>query len=160
MRNSLMLIRGLPSSGKTTFASVFLGESIAADDYPGLYQNGVFMGGQEVEGIPMIKLAHIWCQNRVASFMFHDKHTIIVTNTFTQRWEMEPYFALAEEHGYRTYVVDLYDGGKSDEELADRSAHGVPVEVIKAMRDRYEHDWKNGSPVRPDREGQVFRTCS
>ena len=148
---TLILFRGLPSSGKTTFVSMFF-EPLSADDYPGLYEGGKFRGMEMVDGVPMIVLAHQWCQAEARGLMESGYDMIGVANTFTQRWEMEPYLVMAEELGYRTFVVDLYDGGKTDAELAERNTHGVPVEGIKAMRDRYEYDWKNGSPVRPARK--------
>lgn len=61
-----------------------------------------------------------------------------VANTFTRRWEMEPYFEMAAEIGAHIEVIDLYDGGKSDAELAARNVHGVPERVIAAQRARYE----------------------
>ena len=61
-----------------------------------------------------------------------------VANTFTRRWEMEPYFEMAAEIGAHIEVIDLYDGGKSDAELAARNLHGVPESVIAAQRARYE----------------------
>jgi hypothetical protein len=72
-----------------------------------------------------------------------------VHNTFSQRWELEPYLQLAKEFGYRVDVIDLYDNGLTDAELHERGEHDVPVENIAKMRERWEHDWKNGSPERP-----------
>lgn len=89
--------------------------------------------------------AHAWCLERATQILttgpFKGRDTI-VHNTFTQRWEMEPYIRLAEEAGARLVVVNLFDGGLSDEELAERTVHGVPVGAIARMRARFEHDWK------------------
>jgi hypothetical protein len=56
---------------------------------------------------------------------------IFVANTFTQEWEMEPYFQLAEKYGYNivTMIVENRHGGKN--------VHDVPDEPIKKMRDRF-----------------------
>jgi hypothetical protein len=72
-----------------------------------------------------------------------------VANTFTQRWEMEPYLRMASQYGARIVVIDAFDGGMTDEELAVKNIHGVPVEGIRAMRNRWEADWRAGDPRPP-----------
>jgi len=56
---------------------------------------------------------------------------------------------MGKRYGYRVAVVSVFDGGCTDEELAERNEHGVPLEGIVKMRERYEHDWKNGDPLPP-----------
>jgi len=57
---------------------------------------------------------------------------IAVSNTFTQEWEMKPYFELAEKYGYTVFVtiIENYHNGKN--------IHGVPDDKLKQMRDRFE----------------------
>jgi hypothetical protein len=57
---------------------------------------------------------------------------IAVSNTFTQFWEMEPYFELAEKYGYKTFsiVVENRHGNKS--------IHNVPEDKVQMMKDRFE----------------------
>ncbi|NDC88865.1 MAG: ankyrin repeat domain-containing protein, partial [Bacteroidetes bacterium] len=50
--------------------------------------------------------------------------------------------AMAERHGFRVVVIDVFDGGMTDEQLAARNRHGVPVEAIAGMRKRWEADWR------------------
>jgi hypothetical protein len=73
---------------------------------------------------------------------------VFVANTFTMRWEIEPYRLMAMAHGAAFEVIDIFDGGLSDEDLARRNAHGVPTAAIANMRARYEHDWMSGNPHR------------
>lgn len=58
--------------------------------------------------------------------------TIVVSNTFTQEWEMEPYFKLAEKYGYTVFsvIVENRHGGKNE--------HGVPEEKVQVMKDRFQ----------------------
>jgi hypothetical protein len=58
--------------------------------------------------------------------------SIIVSNTFTQEWEMEPYFELAEKYGYDVFsiIVENRHGGKN--------IHDCPEEKVQIMRDRFE----------------------
>jgi hypothetical protein len=94
--------------------------------------------------------AHTWCLEQVRNELArHSSTAVVVHNTFTQRWEMEPYFELARAFKARTTVTRLYDGGCSDEELAYRNAHGVPLEIIQLFRRNWELDWRNGDPTPP-----------
>jgi hypothetical protein len=57
---------------------------------------------------------------------------IVVSNTFTQEWEMKSYFNLAEIHGYTVYslVVENRHGGVNE--------HGVPADKLEQMKNRFE----------------------
>jgi hypothetical protein len=85
-----------------------------------------------------IKDAHKWCQNLVEIYMkdslINDQfyREIAVSNTFTQEWEMTPYFDLAKKYGYTvfTIVVENRHGGKN--------THGVPEEKLDLMKNRFE----------------------
>jgi hypothetical protein len=56
---------------------------------------------------------------------------IVVSNTFTQEWEMESYYKLAEKYGYMvfTIIVENRHGGVNQ--------HGVPDDKLKQMKDRF-----------------------
>lgn len=77
-------------------------------------------------------LAHAWCQNQVRNWMRHGApNRIVVSNTFTQDWELEPYYELAREWGWTTFsiVVENRHGGVNQ--------HGVPSEVLDKMQARF-----------------------
>ena len=144
--STVYLIRGISGSGKTTLArAIYRGEQttvmVAADDY--FYEEGEYRFNPS--DLPK---AHAMCLD-VASSALEEGACVIVHNTFTQRWEMEPYIKLAKDTGSRLVVLSTYDGGCTDEELAERNSHGVPLDAIRRMRERWEMDWKNGNPVPP-----------
>ena len=145
--NTLILVMGLPGSGKTTFARDHIKSDyvFAADDY--------FYGdGMEYNFDPSkLKEAHAQCYSRTEEQLKRVQRLamlgkirrtpgvrVVVTNTFTQKWERDPYINLAREYNCQLFIVDLYDGGLTDEELVERNVHGVPVEAIVRMRARYE----------------------
>jgi len=93
--------------------------------------------GQYIFNGADIKKAHEWCQNEVqlAMILNHTTGTnenIVVSNTFTQEWEMEPYYKLAETYGYRVFslIVENRHGGEN--------LHNVPEDKIEVMRKRFE----------------------
>ena len=59
-------------------------------------------------------------------------HQIVVSNTFTQEWEMKPYFDMAKEHDYQVFsiIVENRHGGKN--------IHGVPDDKLEIMKNRFE----------------------
>lgn len=68
-------------------------------------------------------------------YIYSSKDTserLIVSNTFTQEWEMKPYFDLAESYGYRVYslIVENRHGGVNE--------HGVPADKLEQMKNRFE----------------------
>ena len=121
----LYLLRGLPGSGKSTLARGLGGEHVEADQY--FMSNGEY----HFDG-SKIKIAHDWCKNQVSDWMFLEIKKIVVSNTFTQEWEMEPYYLLAEELGYQVFsiIVENRHGGKN--------LHGVPQESLDKMKNRFE----------------------
>lgn len=131
----LILLRGLPGSGKSTAAKL-LGAGGAG--YAHFESDMYFMKDGKYEfDATKLRDAHRWCQNSVEHAMLLNKtqghnSTIIVSNTFTQEWEMDAYYKLAEEWGYRvtSLIVENRHGGIND--------HGVPQETLTKMQERFE----------------------
>jgi predicted kinase len=130
---TLLLVRGLPGSGKSTFAETLVGKDnvYSADDFFTDSEGGYNYNPSRIQE------AHLFCLGNVKQRMIHDTDnaftsTIAVTNTFTQEWEMEKYYIIAKQYGYtvHTIVVENRHGGKN--------VHGVDDEKLKVMKDRFE----------------------
>jgi hypothetical protein len=81
----------------------------------------------------LLPAAHKWCQAVVENMMGYGDD-IVVSNTFTQLWEMQPYLELAEKFKYDVVVYRCVgDFG---------SVHNVPESAIARMKDRFE-DYPN-----------------
>jgi len=136
MKKILHIVRGLPGSGKSTKSrelanAVNFSSECEADDY--------FITSRGYEFNPKeLPEAHAWCKERAKNAMATDVPVVIVSNTSSQLWEFQPYLDMAKKYGYTVKVNDIFDGGKTDEELAKRNVHKVPLEVIKKMRARWE----------------------
>jgi len=146
----LFIVRGISGAGKSTLASTLAseGRDVSADDF----MHEVVGDRTTPYTFDPAKLAdsHAWCEAKVKELLTDGAGLpVVVANTFTMRWEMEFYLQLCKDLGVRYTVCDLYDGGCSNEELAERNSHGVPLEGIEKMRARYEHDWANGNPIKP-----------
>ena len=124
---TLYIVRGVPGSGKSTFAQsldcpVFEADQYFIDSETGEYK---FDGSK-------IKLAHNWCKLRVEQSMEDESQKIAVSNTFTQEWEMDAYYELAKQYGYRVFslIVENRHGGINE--------HGVPEDKLEIMKNRFE----------------------
>lgn len=123
----LMLIRGLPGSGKSTVAKLFdKALHFEADMY------FLDADGNYHFDASKIKNAHNWCRHSVMDAMKEGHPIVVVSNTFTQEWEMEVYYLLAEELGYRviSMIVENRHEGKN--------IHGCPDDKIEQMKTRFE----------------------
>ena len=131
----LYIVRGVPGSGKSTFAKTL------TNDYSICEADQYFVDietGEYKFNFDELKNAHQWCRDKVeirmkdnqVNYQFYP--TIVVSNTFTQEWEMEPYFKLAEKYGYTVFsvIVENRHGGKNE--------HGVPEEKFQVMKDRFQ----------------------
>ena len=136
MEKILYIVRGIPGSGKSTFAKMLVGEDFLvceADKYFIDKETGEYNFDST-----KIKEAHKFCQDTVESYMkdslVNDQfyREIAVSNTFTQEWEMRPYFELAKNYGYKVFsvIVENRHGGTNQ--------HGVPEEVLTKMCERFE----------------------
>lgn len=126
----LFLVRGLPGSGKSTFAKALGGINIEADQY-------FMVDGKYNFDASKLKLAHNYCQSQTQIWMRCNDpqinvNRIVVSNTFTQEWEMEAYYQLAAKYGYQVFsiIVENRHNGVNE--------HGVPEEKIEQMRNRFE----------------------
>jgi dephospho-CoA kinase len=128
MKKSIILLRGVPGCGKTTFA-----ELMSEGRYPVISADDYFMKDGKYEfDMSKIGEAHSLCQFKVHEAIFKDAVKIFVANTFTQEWEMEPYFDLAEEYHYDIFVIIVENRHGSS------NIHGCPEEHIKKMRTRFQ----------------------
>jgi predicted kinase len=121
----LYIVRGIPGSGKSTFANSLDCPVFEADMY-------FMIDGEYKFEADKLKLAHNWCKLRVEHSMEDDFQKIAVSNTFTQEWEMEAYYEMAKQYGYTVFsvIIENRHGGVNE--------HGVPEDKLKMMKDRFE----------------------
>jgi predicted kinase len=134
MEKTLTLLRGVPGSGKSTFAKMITNNYSICEADQFFYDKE----GNYNFDPTRLKAAHEWCRFHVETRMKDNQNNpqyypnIVVSNTFTKEWEMSDYFDLAKKYGYKvfTLIVENRHGGVNQ--------HGVPEEKIKQMKDRFE----------------------
>ena len=149
LNKKLILVRGVSGAGKSTIAGILdtslRSRSFSTDDMfivPGCevcsdddgiehectgYQSRYVF---EPSRLPEYHAATV---DKVHGAMKMDNvDLIVVHNTFTEKWEMDNYFIIAEEYGWtvHTIVVENRHGSKS--------MHGVPEYSIEKQKERFE----------------------
>lgn len=121
----LYLVRGVPGSGKSTYVQENLSGFLwyEADMY------FIRPDGRYEFNPRFIKDAHNWCRSRVVAAMAN-KQGVVVSNTFTRKWEMKEYLQMAEDFGYNVEVIRCTG--------YYQNVHGVPDNKVQEMRDRFE----------------------
>jgi uridine kinase len=124
----LILVRGLPGSGKSTLAKQIVGTK---DDWVHIETDKFWKEDYSDFTFSKLKQAHQWCQAHTFNYLL-DTINVVVSNTFTQRWEMESYFDMATKLGINPQIITCYGNFGS--------VHNVPEDVIIKMKNRFEHN--------------------
>lgn len=119
----LVIIRGLPGSGKSTMAKAIGCVHFEADMFF-VNANGEYKFKKE-----MLPHAHDWC-HRMVQLSLERGVSVVVSNTFTTFGEMGKYLQLCLSSNIPAVIMEAKD--------EFRNTHGVPAEVIEKMKARWE----------------------
>jgi broad-specificity NMP kinase len=135
MEKTLIVVAGIPGSGKTTFAEFLKahmgGEVVCTDDWfmkEGEYQFDITKLGQ----------AHLETREYLKELIGGGVSPLIFANTNTQTWEFHDIVKCAEDHGYQVFPIVM----RRNKEQAFESLHGVPEDTISRMQERLLWDLK------------------
>jgi len=120
---TLVIVRGLPGSGKSTYSKAL--------GFKNHFEADMFFekDGNYKFNPALIKDAHEWCQSQTRAALERGED-VVVSNTFTQHWEMKPYLDMAKDFNADVKVVRMTTNYGS--------IHNVPEAAIEAMKGRFE----------------------
>lgn len=120
--SKLYIVRGIPGSGKSTYAKSLGVAHFEADMY--FMHNGEYKFNRDKLGA-----AHEWCQTLVRT-MLSVGADVVVSNTFTTLKEMQPYLDMAETFGAEVEMIEV--------KTQYGSIHNVPEETLEKMKARWQ----------------------
>ena len=130
----LTLVRGLPGSGKSTFANTITNKFSVCEADKFFYDRE----GNYNFDVNKLSQAHKWCKDEVEIRMKDNQINeqfyphIVVSNTFTKEWEMNEYFELAKQYDYMVFTIIV------ENRHGSKSVHNVPEATMGNMLNRFE----------------------
>jgi len=147
IKKELIVLRGLPSSGKSYLAKQLAGETgsvFSADDFHTDPKTGKYNWKPE-----NVSKAHKWNHERVKKAIEEGISPVVIDNTHIKKWELialKPLVQLAQQNNYNVKIEEPnsnwyhWDTAFDPEALYERNktTHNVPLESIKKMVENYE----------------------
>ena len=137
----LILVRGVPGSGKSTFA---------AKVFPGAFhvENDMFhvKDGEYRFDFNRQKDAVSWCMD-MCDTALRNGMDVVVSNTFTKRRYIMAYVKLAAKYGVDVSIYRMTGSFKN--------SHSVPAAVFENMKKGFE-DWSGEIFVTPVEDGYEY----
>ena len=127
----IVIMRGIPGSGKSTYArSLNADVIVSADDY------FMVLGTYHFDSTQLGE-AHKSCMKRFLHAVRLRKELIVVDNTNSTPVEIAPYVAVGEAEGYEVEIVEI----EADTKMAHaRNIHAVPLKSINNMCNRMRNN--------------------
>ncbi|XP_039754845.1 uncharacterized protein LOC120629849 isoform X2 [Pararge aegeria] len=140
----LIIMRGLPGSGKTYLAERIIDAIYCTrNQYYSthiLSTDAYFMrNGDYIYDKSRISEAHEWNQRRARDAMAEGVSPVIIDNTNIELWEMECYVVQGVKNGYIIEVLEPNTPwAKKANQLCRRNSHNVPVAAIRRKLDNFQ----------------------
>ena len=139
---SVIIVRGLPGSGKSFLARncsemLKCPSQVAicgADDY--------FMEGDSYRFNPdLVPKAHTYCLSQFLEALTNGKELIVVDNTNSKLWEYQIYSYICEILGYDCYILEVPCPSTTLAEMfRSRNVHNIDSSVAMKIFHRWEQD--------------------
>ncbi|EQC33207.1 hypothetical protein SDRG_09191 [Saprolegnia diclina VS20] len=139
--HQVIILRGLPGSGKSTLSRRVLSMATAATASSVLCSADLCFespGGYYYEKSKLGE-AHDACKAAFMAALADKVAVIVVDNTHSQLWEYEAYVTGALEAAYAVTVLEVQcDDMAMAQRMMYRNSHGVSFDVIARMHQRWE----------------------
>lgn len=135
----LIIMRGLPGSGKSTRAREIVEIGLCGPGFKATIRSTddqFMVNGKYVFNPRMLGVNHAANLRLVEQDMKDEIPCIIVDNTNIKRRDFAPYITLAKKYGYD--VREEVIAERNVDTCFERNSHNVPREAIQRMADNFE----------------------
>lgn len=135
MNKKFIIIRGVSGSGKSTIAKSLI-NSIENHNMRTVWAEADhfftdFITGEYNFDPRFLNQAHRTCMQKIENGLEDDLvGLVIVSNTFTTKKELKPYFELAQKYEIKPQVITV--------QANFGDVHNVPPEVVQKMKERFD----------------------
>lgn len=127
MVGKLIMIRGIPGSGKSTMARGMIERGEADSHYePDMFYSRT---GTYVWYAEEVFEAHAWCMQNIRRDLIAGKR-VVMAHTFIKCWEIQKYAQIAKELGLKYEVIEANG--------CYQNLHQCPEHVLNHMRESWE----------------------
>ena len=135
MKKQMIIMRGLPGSGKSTIAYQIVahgGEVCSSDHY-------MYEGDEYVYRPEKLAETHRHCQNAALEACRQGISPVVIDNCNATKRDMNPYLEIARRFGYEvSYRQPETAWARDPAECAKRNSHNVPEKAIQKVFARWE----------------------
>jgi predicted DNA-binding transcriptional regulator YafY/predicted kinase len=142
MQKTVIINRGIPASGKSTFSKNIVSTlrenginaiSCSTDDF--------FMSeGKYLFDFTKLREYHLKNQNRFNTALKDNIELVICDNTNIEPWEAKPYYIMAKIYDYKVILIDFKARDISlhyKSQDNDDYAHNIPLDILENMKNSY-----------------------
>lgn len=141
MGQRLIIIRGIPGSGKSTYAKKIKHDLFESGNSVTHFEADMFFmkDGKYNWNPKLAPIAHKWCYNSVFKSFDSGTNVVIVSNTFVKLGDMNTYIKEAESRNIDVTVYRM--------ENRFKNVHEVPEETLNKMSESFQ-DYENETIVK------------
>lgn len=136
--NLLIIMRGLPGSGKSTISQLIRNNYVSSYFSTDLYW--IDENGEYKFDIRLLSTAHKWCQQQVQDHINCNDPIIIVDNTNLATAEYMTYVKMINDTNYKLLIISV---DVTTDTSNKRNQHNVPYDTILTMYKRWDSGTKN-----------------
>jgi len=125
INTELVIIRGLPGAGKTTYAKKYFPTYVYLD--ADMYHTQP--NGEYVFDMSKIVAAHSWCKDQMIKNL-QEGNNVVVANTFINISQIQDYIKLIDKNNVKVSIIHVTSQFKS--------MHNVPLTTIQ----RFKNNWQ------------------
>lgn len=137
LKSRVIVLRGLPGSGKSYLANNCSEKAVAAicsaDDY--FTKSGIYEFKQEA-----LPDAHLQCFETFLQALVDGKEVVIVDNTNSMAWEYRNYLYLCDLLKVKSHILEIPHPNQLITTYSARNLHKINMETLKSYTERWEED--------------------